>query len=144
MKPLHILLAEDDADDRELFVEALSVIDPSISIATVQDGEQLMHHLNDPAHMPDCIFLDLNMPRKNGKECLAELSKNKRTEKIPVFVYTTSLNTKDIDETFRRGAYCFVRKPNSFSELKSVLSKCMATGLDSPRQRRQRANFVLR
>lgn len=144
MKPRQILLAEDDADDRDLFVEALAIIDPSIRVATVQDGEQLMDHLKRSAHTPDCIFLDLNMPRKNGKECLAEIREDKRTQKIPVIVYTTSLNTKDIDETFDRGAYRFVRKPNSFAELKNVLSKCMATGLDAPSKSRQKANFVLR
>lgn len=144
MKPRQILLAEDDADDRDLFVEAINLIDPSVLVATVHDGEQLMDHLKKSTHTPDCIFLDLNMPRKNGKECLIEIRKDERTKTIPVIVYTTSLNVRDIDETFNRGAFLFVRKPSSFVELKSLLSKCMTSGFDTPAKSPQKANFVLR
>jgi CheY-like chemotaxis protein len=144
MKPRQILLAEDDADDRELFVEAIGVIDPSISVATVDNGEQLMDHLKQSPFIPDCIFLDLNMPRKNGKECLAEIRADNRTRAIPVIVYTTSFNAKDVDETFNRGAFLFVRKPNSFADLKSILSKCMSSGFDTSAESPLKANFILR
>jgi CheY-like chemotaxis protein len=140
----HILLAEDDADDRELFVEAFATINPSATIAVVENGEQLMDHLNRADHIPDCIFLDLNMPRKNGKECLMEIKGNERTENIPIIIYSTSLNTKDIDETFEGGASCFIRKPNRFKDLQALLNKCMASAVYSPLLRRRRGNFVLK
>lgn len=144
MKTRHILLAEDDADDRELFVEALATVNPSAKVAVVEDGEQLIDHLRRTIEVPDCIFLDLNMPRKNGKECLIEIKGTERTENIPVIIYSTSLNTKDIDETFEGGASCFIRKPNSFKDLKGLLKKCMAPDPHSPLLKRRRGNFVLK
>lgn len=142
-KPIHILLVEDDADDRELFLEAISVVDPEIHVATVEDGENLMARLNQSEDFPDCIFLDLNMPKKNGKECLAEIKKNKKTQKIPVVIYTTSFNSKDIDETFDRGASCFIRKPNSFRELTRVLTKYITAASLHPNPDAVKRNFVL-
>ena len=142
-KPTHILLAEDDADDRELFLEAMSLVDPGILVVTVENGERLMAQLNESDVIPDCIFLDLNMPRKNGKECLAEIKKNKKTQKIPVVIYTTSFNKKDIDETFDRGAACFVRKPNSFRELTSLLRKYVSEGSTQHNASKVKGKFVL-
>ena len=144
MKTFHILLAEDDVDDRELFLEAVATINPSAQVAVVENGEQLMDHLKSVLEVPDCIFLDLNMPRKNGKECLKEIKGNERTEHVPVIIYTTSLNTKDVNETFERGASCFIRKPNTFKELTGLLSKCMTSGLHFPIHNRRKGNFVLR
>ena len=139
----HILLAEDDADDRELFKEALHLVEPSIRLAMVDNGERLMSHLNRTAVIPDFIFLDLNMPRKNGKECLAEIRKNDLTRMIPIIVYTTSARLSDIDETFQAGASCFVRKPNTFNELTTLLNKLITL---SPHifstQNKERSSFV--
>ncbi|HEX8037666.1 MAG TPA: response regulator [Chryseosolibacter sp.] len=144
MRHSHILLAEDDADDRDLFIEALAALDPLIRISTVEDGEELLDHLKQSQKIPDCIFLDLNMPKKNGKECLSEIKRDDRTRHIPVIIYTTSLNARDIDETFEKGALRFIRKPNSFKELTSVLNKCIRSGIPFPGQRTDRANFILR
>lgn len=142
-KQKRIVLAEDDADDRELFLEALATIQPAIRIATVENGEKLMTHLRGPDESPDCIFLDLNMPRKSGKECLLEIRQNPKTQKIPVIVYSTSLNALDVDETFRFGATCFVRKPNSFGELKDILTKNMFVLFLQPDRPRVKGNFVI-
>lgn len=139
----HILLAEDDADDRELFLEAISVVDPRIKVATVDNGETLMEHLDRSSEIPDCIFIDLNMPKKNGKECLKEIRENERLRTIPVIIYTTSLNTKDVDETYRRGASCFIRKPNSFRELTQLLGQYLTSSLKHSHQHRMKGNFVL-
>lgn len=144
MKPSHILLAEDDADDRDLFMEALSVVDPSIRLVMVDDGEKLLDHLDKSTDIPDWIFLDLNMPKKNGKECLTELKRNGKTQEIPVVIYTTSLNSRDIDETFNRGAACFIRKPASFKELTSILNKCIAFDFAAASRGEAKRNFVLR
>ena len=141
-RPSSILLAEDDADDRELFLEAISLVDPSIKVDTVENGEKLMAHLRAAPLYPDCIFLDLNMPKKNGKECLKEIRANAKTQTIPVIIYTTSLSKKDIDETFDKGASFFIRKPNSFRELTDLLQKSIAAVPDS-NAARIRNNFVL-
>lgn len=119
----HFLLAEDDADDRELFKEALRLVDPAIHLAMVDDGEKLMSHLKTAAVIPDYIFLDLNMPKKNGKECLAEIRQNDQTQGVPVIIYTTSARLVDIEDTFQAGASCFVRKPNTFNDLTALLRK---------------------
>jgi CheY-like chemotaxis protein len=138
-----IILAEDDADDRQLFLEALFEVQPTITVATVENGEKLMTHLHENDLPPDCIFLDLNMPRKNGKECLLEIRKNPKTERIPVIIYSTSLNSRDVDETYRFGATCFVRKPYSFGELKDILTDNLTLMLVRPDHPRVRGNFVI-
>jgi|SRR5688500_6736010 len=142
IRPTNILLAEDDADDRDLFLEAMSLVDPSIKVATVENGEKLMKHLQQSRDFPDCIFMDLNMPKKNGKECLNEIRANERTRKIPVVIYTTSLNTRDIDDTFNRGASNFMRKPGSFRELRELLYKYLISFQPANIQK-VKNNFVL-
>ena len=143
MKPKSILLAEDDPDDRDLFLEAIGLIDPTIEVATVENGERLMDYLKQSVQIPDCIFLDLNMPKKNGAECLKEIRENEVTQKIPVIIYTTSLSLKDIDETFRRGASCFIRKPASFKELMQLLERYLTSSFKNANQHRMKGNFVL-
>jgi CheY-like chemotaxis protein len=117
----NVLLADDDSDDRELFTQALNLVHPHVTVETVHDGEELMQHLTKKKALPDLIFLDLNMPRKNGRECLAEIHHNEALHSIPVIVYSTSLNPLDIQDTLNKGARYFLRKPNSFEELKSLL-----------------------
>ena len=132
--PSRILLADDDADDRELFEEALSDIHPNAVLTTAQDGEELMFILKN-YHRPDLLFLDLNMPRKNGKECLYEIVKHPELKKIPIIIYSTSVNPTDIEETFALGAILFFRKPNSYEELKRNVSDIFTERLNAPRSR---------
>lgn len=130
--PSRILLADDDADDRELFEEALSDVHPSAVLTTAQDGEELMFILRN-YHKPDLLFLDLNMPRKNGKECLHEIVKTPELRNIPIIVYSTSVNPVDIEETFSLGAKLFFRKPNSYEDLKRNVAEIFNEKLNSPR-----------
>lgn len=103
-----------------------------------------MSHLKTTAVIPDFIFLDLNMPRKNGKECLTEIRQNDQTQKIPVVIYTTSARPSDIEETFQAGASCFLRKPNSFNELTTLLTKLITSPADLfTRTDQKRSSFVL-
>lgn len=134
ISPSRILLADDDADDRELFEEALSDIHPNAVLTTAQDGEELMFILKN-YHKPDLLFLDLNMPRKNGKECLYEIVKHPELRKIPIIIYSTSVNPTDIEETFSLGAILFFRKPNSYEELKRNVSEIFTGKLNSPRSK---------
>jgi CheY-like chemotaxis protein len=132
--PSRILLADDDADDRELFEEALSDIHPNAILTTAQDGEELMFILKN-YHKPDLLFLDLNMPRKNGKECLHEIVKHPELKKIPIIIYSTSVNPTDIEETYRLGALLFFRKPNSYDELKRNVTEIFTERLHLPRSK---------
>jgi len=125
MRPnnLHIMLADDDEDDRLFFKEAFEEVKIKYDITTFNDGEQLMHYLNEPENfLPDIIFLDLNMPRKSGMECLKEIRQNDRLKKISVAIYSTSSSEQDIEDTFVAGANVYIKKPNDFNMLKKVLS----------------------
>ncbi|MHA3787065.1 response regulator [Flavobacterium hauense] len=125
MRPttLHIMLADDDEDDRLFFKEAFEEVKINYRISAFNDGEQLMDHLYDTANpLPDIIFLDLNMPRKSGIECLKEIRANERLQKISVAIYSTSSSEQDIEDTFVSGANVYIKKPNDFNMLKKILS----------------------
>lgn len=121
--PLHIMLADDDEDDRLFFKEAFEEVKIKYTISTFNDGEQLMEYLyNKENPLPDIIFLDLNMPRKSGIECLKEIRAEERLKKISVAIYSTSSSEQDIEDTFVSGANVYIRKPNDFNMLKKILS----------------------
>ena len=125
MRPstLHIMLADDDEDDRLFFKEAFEEVKVDHTITTFNDGVQLMNYLLKPENaIPDIIFLDLNMPRKSGVECLKEIRGDQRLKEITVAIYSTSSSEQDIEDTFVAGANVYIRKPNDFSMLKKVLS----------------------
>lgn len=125
MRPttLHIMLADDDEDDRLFFKEAFEEVKINYRISAFNDGEQLMDHLYDTNNpLPDIIFLDLNMPRKSGIECLKEIRANERLKKISVAIYSTSSSEQDIEDTFVSGANVYIKKPNDFNMLKKILS----------------------
>ncbi len=125
----NVILVDDDPDDRDLFAEAMNMVDPRVHVTMKRDGEELANYLSQESDIPDLIFLDLNMPKKNGRECLADLQKNPRFKSVPVIIYTTSLNPVDIEETFKNGASRFFRKPNSFEELKEILNSILFSEL---------------
>jgi len=117
------MLADDDEDDRLFFEEAFEEVKIKYRITTFNDGEQLMEHLYDEENpLPDIIFLDLNMPRKSGIECLKEIRANERLKRISVAIYSTSSSEQDIEDTFVSGANVYIKKPNDFNMLKKILS----------------------
>jgi CheY-like chemotaxis protein len=121
---INILIADDDDDDREFFTEVVSEIAPLVSIKNVKNGVALMEYINKAdLRLPDIIFLDLNMPCKNGRECLKEIKKSEKFRHIPIVIYSTSSNIKDIENAYNDGADLYVTKPNSFSELKKIAKK---------------------
>jgi CheY-like chemotaxis protein len=117
------MLADDDEDDRLVFQEAFEEVKIKYNLTTFSDGNRLMHHLADDNNpLPDIIFLDLNMPRKSGMECLKEIRTNERIKDISVAIYSTSSSEKDIEDTFVAGANVYIQKPNDFDELKRILT----------------------
>ena len=124
---IRILLADDDESDRLLFKDAFKELKIKTIVHTVNNGTQLMDHLakNDIA-LPHLIFLDLNMPHKNGLECLKEIRSNKKFKEISIAIYSTSSSEHDIEETFRNGANVYIKKPSDFGILKQLLVKVVS------------------
>ncbi|QDW21070.1 response regulator [Flavobacterium sp. KBS0721] len=123
-EPLKIILAEDDKDDQELFMEALDATNVPSEVTTVENGEELLSTLRDPDEPnPDIVFIDINMPVKGGKEALAEIKSDKELKDIPAVMLSTSSHPRDIEETFNKGANLYVQKPSSFSGFILVLKK---------------------
>jgi CheY-like chemotaxis protein len=121
-KPINILLAEDDQDDCAFFDQALKELSLDTTLKIVSDGEQLMQLLKDESmEIPDVLFLDINMPRKSGTECLEEIKKIDRLKNLPVVMLSTSNDPQKITFHFKIGANVYIHKPNDFSQLKQVI-----------------------
>ena len=124
LKKLSILLADDDKDDRFFFSMALESLTVPTQLAIVLDGEKLMVYLDENSHqLPDVLFLDLNMPRKNGFECLNEIKQNNNLNKLPVIIYSTSFEQDVVNLLYKNGAHFFIRKPAEFSQLKKLIQQ---------------------
>jgi len=121
-KKIQILLADDDMDDRRFFDDALKELPVLSQLTTVNDGEQLMQLLaNETLDLPHVIFLDINMPRKTGAECLVEIKKQERLKHLPVIMFSTSNAADKINMLFKTGAIVYIHKPGDFSQLKQVI-----------------------
>ncbi len=94
--------------------------------------------------LPQLLFLDLNMPRKNGLQCLMEIRGNEKLKDISVAIYSTSNSEKDIEETFLHGANIYIHKPADFNILKQVLEKAVRTTIQYKDETMNRDNFLLR
>lgn len=112
------MIVDDDDDDREFFCEAVDSIDPNIHCMNIENGETALHYLKDDSKiMPDYIFLDLNMPRINGKECLIQIKKLNHLKQIPVIIYTTSNHPQELEQTLQLGASGIIHKHTKFDLL---------------------------
>lgn len=124
-KPINLLLADDDKDDCLLFKDALDELSLSVSFKEVNDGEQLMKELTTNDALPDVLFLDLNMPRKNGFECLEEIRLNERFNNVPIIIISTSLDPDIVNSLYKNGAQHYIRKPSKYSKLKEVIQNAL-------------------
>jgi len=118
----YILLADDDSDDCMFFANALEELKVPFKLKTVFDGEQFMNFLENKENLPDIIFLDMNMPCKNGFECLVEIRKSERYKMIPVIIISTSLDENIIKSLHENGAFFYIKKPSLFAHLKKLMS----------------------
>lgn len=116
-----VLLADDDADDAEIFQETLGEVDPYASLHRVESGAAILQYLKDNSMKPDIIFMDLNMPLMNGWQCLAKLKNTRGLEDIPVVIYTTSSNPRDYEIAHALNAHGLITKPTDHKVLKKVL-----------------------
>jgi len=121
-KQLNILLADDDIDDCHFFKEALEALPQTTNLITVHDGDELMDYLTENSErLPHVLFLDINMPRKNGFECLSEIKSIEALKDLPVVMYSTSGSKDKINILFNNGADVYIRKPANFAQLVQVI-----------------------
>ena len=121
-KRLHVLLADDDADDHFIFNEAILQTKLPLELSYAEDGQKLLEVLENDV-IPDVLFLDINMPNVNGIECLKAIRSKPRFKNLPIIIYTTTDFKPNIDTCFEYGANLFVVKPNSFNDLVKIIEK---------------------
>lgn len=144
LKHVNVLLADDDPDDCLFFKEALISTVFTTNLATVPDGEYLMDMLLGGANlMPDVLFLDLNMPRKNGFECLSEIRSSAKLESLPVIVFSTSFEQEVVNLLYQNGATYFIRKPSEFSQFKKIIQQAIMLIANKKESKPKKENFVL-
>jgi len=144
IKQLNILLADDDTDDCFFFKEALDELLLSTNLTVVNDGEQLMQLLiSETNEFPDVLFLDLNMPRKNGFECLSEIKLSKKLNQLPVIIFSTSFEQEVVNQLYQNGAQYFIRKPSEFSQFKKIIQQSLALIAQENISQPTRENFVI-
>lgn len=125
-KPIRIYLADDDEDDRLLFSEALAELPINSKVYNFNDGIYMMGNLMvKETILPDIVFLDIHMPLLNGEACLIKIRETERIRQLPVVIFSTSFDTTEVDKYRLLGASCYLQKPNSFNQLKTLLYKCI-------------------
>jgi CheY-like chemotaxis protein len=112
-----IFIIDDDVEDQEIFMEAVKEVDSSIACFASTNGEQALEQLAHRSIHPDLIFLDLNMPKLNGKQVLAKIKNIPTAKNIPVIMYSTSFAPRDLEEIRHVGAVHHLLKPSRFDDL---------------------------
>lgn len=123
-----VLCVDDDADDYEIFCEAVAMSLPQAKTLRANDGQSALVLLEELVVVPDYIFLDINMPVMNGKEFLSHVKKDRRLKEIPVIMYTTSSEEREKNAFQKMGASGYIVKPTDFSSLVTALQRSMAPG----------------
>ncbi|WP_341225363.1 response regulator [uncultured Arcticibacterium sp.] len=141
---LNILLADDDEDDCEFFSDALNEISPLSSLTILNDGVQLMNFLAvESESYPDVIFLDLNMPKKSGMECITEIKAIDKLKNIPIVVSSTSLDSDVVNTLYELGTHFYIKKPGAFNVLKKVINEALVLISVSNLQQPSSDKFVI-
>jgi CheY-like chemotaxis protein len=139
-----LLLADDDDDDCVIFREALKDLPIASSLTTVNDGVELMDLLTEKDYqLHDMLFLDINMPKKNGFECLLEIKQDDKLKDLPVIIFSTSSDTEMINMFYEKGAQYYIRKPGDFSKLRSTIYKAIEYVSNNDNQTPLKENFVI-
>jgi CheY-like chemotaxis protein len=116
-------LIDDDIDDQKIFSIITEEVDNTVMCTFANDGVDALEKLNNGTFKPDLIFLDVNMPRMDGVECLRKIKRSENLKNIPVFMYSTTADPTTVSATKRLGAKDFIVKPNNINELASILSR---------------------
>jgi CheY-like chemotaxis protein len=118
----NVLLIDDDADDHEIFIEALKEIDRTVTCTSMFDGEKALLSLKEKTSSPDLIILDTNLPKMNGLQILSALKTSPDFNHIPVIMYSTFFSEKDMEELTILGASYNLKKPSRFEDFRNAIS----------------------
>lgn len=142
---LNVAIVDDDKDDRFLFQEVIEEIKINTNLLLFTNGQEFMDYLTqeDIVNL-HIIFLDLNMPVKNGIQCLEEIRSNNKFNDISVAIYSTSSSEADIEETFVKGANVYINKPNDFKSLKKTIEQVLRVNWQYNTSVLNRGNFLLK
>jgi CheY-like chemotaxis protein len=124
-KTICVLYADDDADDVEVFQEILRDIDRSIVFLYAADGLEALRVLREAIVLPDIVFLDINMPLINGKECLAEIRRDEQLKTLPVVMYSTSSRENEVVRCLELGASDYLCKAASYTKLREDIESIL-------------------
>lgn len=138
-----VILVEDDAEDIEFFMECLEDLPYEAEVTTYRNGQEFVDGMiANRTNLPDLVFLDLNMPVKNGVQALKELRALPDFKNIPVVaIYSTSISEKDHAETFLHGADAFISKPNDYKDLKRLIRQIFE--IDWKNRNTDKKNFII-
>jgi CheY-like chemotaxis protein len=128
-----ILVAEDDEDDFYIFFLALQETGLPVTLLRAENGDRLMAMLHE--RVPDILFLDLDMPCKNGQQCLSEIRSDKRLDALPVVIYSSFDDARHVEYCFRHGANQYLVKPYGFSELVTAMKNVLTHDWTRPLDR---------
>ena len=138
---MHILMAYDDKDDFYIFQRAVQKACESLKISYAANWLELLRFIVKT--LPDVLFIDLNMPVKNGIECLQLLREDRKFDKIPIIMYSTSVSKNDIDKAYSNGANYFIVKPNTIEDIADMIKKICSMGKDALQTIPPREEFVI-
>lgn len=139
---LNILYTDDDQEDQLMFVDAVSEVSDKVRVYTQINGDDLIKTLLNPPSSPFVVFLDLNMPVKNGFEVLREIRSTDDISNVPVIIFTTSDNSNAIETTRELGATMYIPKPLTYTSLKLVIKHVLSINWENFSAARE--NFVYR
>ena len=122
---INIFYTDDDKDDIAIFQDAVAEASKEINLIANFDGGDLIRLLNNPPPAPAMVFLDWNMPGKNGEEVLTEIRATESLREIPILIFSTSSNTDNIEDARRLGANMYITKPNSFKDIVRLIRHCL-------------------
>jgi CheY-like chemotaxis protein len=123
---INIFYTDDDKDDIAIFKDAAVEASDEINLVINFDGGSLLNLLNNPPPSPAMVFLDWNMPAKNGEEVLTEIRSTKSLREIPVLIFSTSSNADNIEVARQKGANMYIIKPNSFQDIVQIIRYCLS------------------
>ncbi len=119
----HVVLVDDDLDHGILFKRILHQVDPGKSLTIIKDGSEIINFLT--TRVPDLLFLDLNMPHKNGHECLREIRQDLALKELPIVVYSSSTHMTDIQKSYMHNADLYMVKPFNSFHLRNALQSLL-------------------